>query len=161
MVAGMLSYPDYLAHIDADAHLLAAAAAKGRGSAVPGCPGWSVADLLDHVSRVHARSTDIVDRGLVDRWPPPRLRPDGADGLEWFRTGAHRMATVLAEADPAAPAVSFSKYGTVGFWIRRMAHETLVHRVDAEEARCAPRRSRGGTVAPEKVETRPGAGQLP
>lgn len=133
-VAGMLSYPEYLAHLDADAHLLAAAAAKGLSPEVPGCPGWTIVELVDHVARVHARSTDIAEQGLVDKWPQPRTRPATEDPISWFRGGAGRLSSALAAADPAAPAVTFARERTVGFWIRRMAHETLVHRVDAEQA---------------------------
>jgi uncharacterized protein (TIGR03083 family) len=130
----MLPYPEYLAHLDADAHLLAAAAAKGLMPPVPGCPGWTVADLVDHVTRVHASRTDIVEQGLVDRWPSPRPRPEAMDPIAWYREGANRLSEALAAADPAAPAKTFSREQTVGFWIRRMAHETLVHRIDAEQA---------------------------
>lgn len=130
----MLSHPQYLAHLDADSHLLAAAAAKGSGRDVPCCPGWSVTDLVDHVSQVYASRTDIVEQGLVDTWPPRRPRPAGVDSLEWFRAEAARLSAALAAADPAAPATTFADDKTVGFWIRRMAHETLVHRVDAEQA---------------------------
>jgi uncharacterized protein (TIGR03083 family) len=130
----MLPYPDYLAHLDADAHLLAAAASMGLSPLVPGCPGWTVADLVDHVTRVHASRTDIVEQGLVDRWPPARQLPEGLDPIAWYREGASRLSQALAAADPAAPAKTFSREQTVGFWIRRMAHETLVHRIDAEQA---------------------------
>jgi uncharacterized protein (TIGR03083 family) len=130
----MLSHTQYLAHLDADAHLLAAAAAKGFGRDVPCCPGWSVTDLVDHVSKVYASRTDIVERGLVDSWPPRRPRPADVDSLEWFRAEATRLSAALAAADPSGPAITFSHDRTVGFWIRRMAHETLVHRIDAEQA---------------------------
>lgn len=130
----MLAHSEYLAHLDADAHLLAAAAAQGLEPDVPNCPEWDVAALLDHVSVVHATRVDIVEQGLVNEWPPRRRLPDGIEPLEWYRAGAARLSSVLAAADPAAPAITFSHEQTVGFWIRRMAHETLVHRIDAEQA---------------------------
>lgn len=130
----MLSYPEYLAHVDADSHLLAAAAVRGLDVDVPCCPGWSVLDLLDHVSRVYSSRIDIVEQELVDRWPLRRPRPAEADPLEWFRAEAARLIAVLAAADPAAPAKSFARKQTVGFWIRRMAHETVIHRIDAEQS---------------------------
>lgn len=130
----MLSYSDYLAHIDADAHLLGAAAALGLKADVPCCPGWEVADLLRHITRVHASRVDIISQGLIDSWPPRRELPDGVEPLEWYRSVATEMSQVLAAADPAAPAMTHVRERTVGFWIRRMAHETLIHRVDAEQA---------------------------
>ena len=130
----MLSVAYYLAHLDADAHLLAAAAARGHDAVVPGCPTWTVADLLTHIAAVHCRSSDIVEQGLVARWPERARLPVGVDPLDWYRTEAGRLCRLLAAADPAAPAQTFSEEQTVGFWIRRMAHETVVHRVDAEQA---------------------------
>lgn len=130
----MLSYPEYLAHIDADAHLLGAAAALGLDADVPCCPGWTVAELLRHITRVHASRVDLISRGLVDRWPPRREPPDGVAPLEWYRSVASELSHVLAAADPVAPAITHVRERTVGFWMRRMAHETLVHRIDAEQA---------------------------
>lgn len=130
----VLAYPEYLAHIDADAHLLGAAAALGLDADVPCCPGWKVSELLRHITRVHASLVDIVSQGLVDRWPPRVEEPDGVEPLEWYRSVASELSRVLAEADPKAAAMTFVRERTVGFWIRRMAHETLVHRVDAEQA---------------------------
>jgi uncharacterized protein (TIGR03083 family) len=130
----MLDYGEYLAHLDADAHLLGAAAALGLEPEVPSCPGWTVADLLRHVTRVHASRVDIVSRGLVDGWPPRREPPAGIEPTAWYRSVASELSRVLAAADPTAPAITFVEERTVGFWMRRMAHETLVHRVDAEQA---------------------------
>jgi len=130
----MLSYPEYLAHLDADAHLLGAAAALGLEADVPCCPGWKVADLVDHITRVYVGKADIVAQGLADRWPSSHPHVEGMDPVGRYRAGASRLSEVLAAADPAAPAKTFSREQTVGFWIRRMAHETLVHRIDAEQA---------------------------
>jgi len=130
----MLSPTDFLAHLDADSHLLAAAAARGLAADVPGCPGWSVCDLLMHITRVHTEKADIVEGGHVNSWPPRPEPPQDVDPLDWYRSRADRLFRVLSAADPAAPAKTWADEQTVGFWIRRMAHETLVHRVDAEQA---------------------------
>lgn len=130
----MLSYSDYLAHLDSDSHLLAAAAALGLEADVPGCPGWNVRDLILHTAGVHIQKADIVEQGLVDEWAPRSTLPDGGDPLDWYRSGADRLYRVLAAADPAAPAKTWADEQTVGFWIRRMAQETVVHRIDAEQA---------------------------
>ncbi len=131
---GMLSFDDYLSHLDADSHLLTAAAVRGMGAAVPGCPGWDVRDLVVHIAKVHSQKADIVEQGLVDRWPDRRELPADVDPLEWYRSEASRLCRVLAAADPSAPATTWAEEQTVGFWIRRMAQETVVHRVDAEQA---------------------------
>ena len=130
----MLPMDQYLSHLDADAHLLAAAAARGLEATVPGCPDWSVADLVVHVAAVHSRTSDIVEQNLIASWPAQAQLPEGGDPLQWYRAAANRLSRILAGADPARPAKAFVDEQTVGFWIRRMAHETAVHRIDAEQA---------------------------
>jgi uncharacterized protein (TIGR03083 family) len=125
---------EYLAHLDADSHLLAAAAARGLEPAVPCCPGWTVRDLVVHMGEVISQKADLVAGGWADAWPTRNKLPEDADPLEWYRAEAGRLYEVLLAADPAAPASTFGRDKTVAFWHRRMAHETLVHRVDAEQA---------------------------
>jgi uncharacterized protein (TIGR03083 family) len=130
----MLTNAEYLAHLDADSHLLAAAAARGLEPDVPCCPGWKVRDLVTHVGEVISQKADIVAGGWADSWPARNKVPEGINPLEWYRKEAGRLYEVLLAADPTAPAVTFGSDKTVAFWIRRMAHETVVHRVDAEQA---------------------------
>lgn len=130
----MLQFDSYLAHLDADSHLLAAAGAKGLEPDVPCCPGWSVNDVVLHVAELHAHKADLINGGWVEESPPRPSLPDGMDPLEWYRRGAAHLYQALESADPSAPANTFGRDRTVGFWFRRMAHETLVHRVDAEQA---------------------------
>ncbi|MDJ0662983.1 MAG: maleylpyruvate isomerase family mycothiol-dependent enzyme [Acidimicrobiia bacterium] len=130
----MLSHTDFLAHLDADSHLLAAAAARGLEPDVPCCPGWTVRDLMVHIGEVVSQKADIVEGGWVDEWPPRNKLPEGVGPLDWYRREAARLYRVLSAADPIAPAKTWADEQTVAFWIRRMAQETLVHRVDAEQA---------------------------
>ncbi len=130
----MPSRDEFLAHLDADSHLLAAAAARGLDAAVPGCPGWTVRDLVVHMGEVISQKADLVAGGWADSWPPRNRLPDGVDPLDWYRREASRLYEVLAVADPDVPAMTFGADRTVAFWIRRMAHETVVHRIDAEQA---------------------------
>ena len=91
-------------------------------------------DLVVHMGEVISQKADLVAGGWADEWPPRNTLPEGADPLEWYRAEAARLYEVLQAADPAAPAATFGRDKTVAFWHRRMAHETLVHRVDAEQA---------------------------
>ncbi len=130
----MPTHQEFLAHLDADSHLLAAAAARGLEPDVPCCPGWTVHDLVAHMGYVISQKAEIVAGGWVDEWPPRTHLAEGADPLEWYRAESVRLYETLAAADPNAPAVTFGSDKTVAFWIRRMAHEAVVHRVDAEQA---------------------------
>jgi uncharacterized protein (TIGR03083 family) len=104
---------------------------------VPTCPGWTAADLVHHVTLLHG----WVGR-MVATLAPERLRreqsdvrlPDWPVVPAWFTLSGMRLADILAEADPNAPMYSWTPDRRVGFWIRRLLHETTVHRTDLEAA---------------------------
>jgi uncharacterized protein (TIGR03083 family) len=125
---------DYLSHVRADADRIAAVAEMGMDAAVPSCPGWTVRDLVAHTGVVYAHKTAIVRDGWVDEQPEP-IDPPSSGELAWFRETADEMMEVLAAADPATPAATwYPPDQSVGFWQRRMAHESVIHRLDAELA---------------------------
>lgn len=118
---------------------LADAAGADLAAPVPATPGWDTTELLRHVATVHSRACVVLRTGTMERptrengmLPEP---PDG-DALDWFRdTLATLVAELRAVDDPQRPVYSFSpSHRRAGFWPRRMAHETTVHRVDAEQA---------------------------
>ncbi|MFF2324392.1 MULTISPECIES: maleylpyruvate isomerase family mycothiol-dependent enzyme [unclassified Streptomyces] len=129
---------DHITSLTVEGQLLAAAAQEaGTAAPVPTCPGWQVRDLLRHTGTVHRWATAFVVEGHTAYHPDggePDL--DGPDLLAWFREG-HRL---LADALTAAPAglecwTFLPAPSPSAFWARRQAHETRIHRVDAESAR--------------------------
>ncbi len=61
--------------------------------------------------------------------------PAEADLLSWFRDGHAGLVTALAGADPGLVCWAFLPAPSAReFWARRQAHETAIHRVDAEQA---------------------------
>jgi uncharacterized protein (TIGR03083 family) len=106
---------------------------------VPAAPGWDTADLLRHVGLVHGRTSVILRTGTMER--PTRengMLPEAPDDgiLDWYRATLDELvADLRAIDDPDRPVYAFSPgHQRAGFWPRRMAHETTVHRVDAEQA---------------------------
>jgi uncharacterized protein (TIGR03083 family) len=132
---------DYLQALRDDGAALASAARQGLDPPVPACAGWTVADLVLHTGMVHRHKLEIVRGRLAappDPWPPPA--PARAELLGWYSQGLDELLTVLEAADPETPVWTFHRpEQTVGFWYRRMAQETAVHRVDAESAHGDPR----------------------
>jgi uncharacterized protein (TIGR03083 family) len=127
-----MNWDSYLEAIHRESAALAAAALLGLDPAVPSCPGWTVRDVVGHTGAVHRQKEQIVRERWKDGGP---TLPDPPDtGLvEWFREGSELLLETLAGADPALPVSSwYPADQSVGFWIRRMAHETAIHRVDAE-----------------------------
>ena len=101
-------------------------------AAVPTCPGWTVADLTRHVGTVYLHKVVAMREGAEPGdWPPKEIADEEPLALldRAYATLRHEFAT-RKPADPA-----WTWYGpdqTVGFWIRRMAQETVIHRIDAE-----------------------------
>jgi uncharacterized protein (TIGR03083 family) len=127
---------EYCAALRRDAtRLVEAAESAGLDRQVPTCPDWKVRDLLAHIGRVHRWAAANTARAPADGPAERRAyeMPPSADPLPWAREGAEIL---LAALDRPAddPAWSFIPPDTVGFWQRRQAHETAMHRVDAESA---------------------------
>jgi uncharacterized protein (TIGR03083 family) len=131
---------DYLQALRDDGVALAEAAGKGLDPPVPACTGWTVADLVLHTGMVHRHKLEILRGRLAgppDPWPPPA--PARADLLSWYSEGLEELLTVLEATDPETSVWTFHPSDqTAGFWYRRMAQETAVHRVDAQSAHGDP-----------------------
>ncbi|MEU4896922.1 maleylpyruvate isomerase family mycothiol-dependent enzyme [Streptomyces sp. NPDC044780] len=124
--------------LDREGRLLAAAAAAaGVDAPVPTCPGWRVRDLLEHLGGVHLWATRFVAEGLAERVPAPAAPElDEAGLVAWYRECHRALVDTLTAADPEVKCFTFLPAPSpLEFWARRQAHETAVHRVDAEAAR--------------------------
>ena len=127
----------YLTSLRADGDALVQAAAGVMDRPVPSCPGWVGRDVVAHTGRVHRLIGDRVRRGSRGEDDVERpVVPDGDAVVGWYRDGLDELLAVLAEADPDKPVWNWSSIwpDTAAFWPRRMAHETSVHRVDAQQA---------------------------
>jgi uncharacterized protein (TIGR03083 family) len=118
-----------------------AAERAGLHAAVPPCPPWQVRDLLRHTGYVHrwaARHIAECPDHILDGPPEDEILRGGApdpDLLAWFRAGYAALAETLATADPALECATFmAAPSALAFWARRQAHETAIHRADAESA---------------------------
>ncbi|MEV8531679.1 maleylpyruvate isomerase family mycothiol-dependent enzyme [Streptomyces sp. NPDC051211] len=129
---------EYVQTLEREGGLLAGAAERaGTDAPVPTCPGWRVADLLRHTGAVHRWATAYVAEGHPERLPfPEGPEFSGAELLTWFREGHADLVRVLSEAPADLQCWTFLPTAPtpLGFWARRQAHETAVHRLDAESA---------------------------
>lgn len=105
---------------------------------VPSCPDWTSDDLLWHLGRVQAFWARVVaDRLLTDDdvegLYEDLVRPSGRDGLlAFFQSSNAELLAALTAADPGQEAWTWHANHSVAWIARRMAHEALIHRVDAE-----------------------------
>jgi uncharacterized protein (TIGR03083 family) len=129
--------PDrYLALIAADGERLAAVAAGHLDDPVPTCPGWTVTDLVEHTGAVYHHKIACMELGRRPTEEEYSRGPDeGGDLLDWFRAAHARLLAELGARSPESAAYTwYPPEQDVAFWLRRMAQETVVHRVDAEAA---------------------------
>ncbi|MCE6993552.1 maleylpyruvate isomerase N-terminal domain-containing protein [Saccharothrix sp. S26] len=118
--------------VEAEALAVAAAAAPPDRD-VPACPGMTVGDLLVHIGSIHRLVATWIARGA--RPAGAGFSPGDADPVDWYRAGVASLLAVLDPGRAAEPAATWCPWDrTLGFWLRRMAHETAVHRVDAQAA---------------------------
>jgi uncharacterized protein (TIGR03083 family) len=144
---------EHIAALQRDGEQLAAAAEQaGLDAAVPSCAPWRVADLLRHIGYVHQWAAGyIIERHT--KFQPGRSSeaelltagPADADLLGWYRAGHARLVTALTEAHPELACWYFLPAPSPrAFWARRQAHETAIHRADAELA--------GGQMTPFRAD---------
>jgi uncharacterized protein (TIGR03083 family) len=149
---GLVEVAAHIEALDRNGKLLADAADRaGLQAKVPSCPGWQVRDLMRHQGYVHRWATRYVVEQLPE-WVP-RLteaeilagEPPDSELAAWFREGHTALVEALRNADPDLSCYAFLPAPSPrAFWARRQAHETTIHRVDAELA--------GGEVTPISPE---------
>ena len=108
-------------------------------SHVPSCPAWTVADLVRHLGSVYRRYRVNTATGSADEPWPPLIIPDDAPQdfdervVAWYGSELAQLDAHLDALDPDAPAWNPAPQPRVAsFWHRRAAHETAVHRWDAQ-----------------------------
>ncbi len=101
---------------------------------VPTCPDWTVADLTRHVGQVYLHKVELLRHGKQpDQWPPAEF--EQTDPVQLLDRGYNALTAEFAARKPSdATSTWYEPDQTVGFWIRRMAQETVIHRIDAELA---------------------------
>lgn len=144
----MMEIPEHIEALGLEGErMAAAAAAAGPDAKVPTCPDWTVRELVHHQGGVHrwaatyvreARMEPIDDEleVVVGGWP------SDAELIPWFREGHRDLVAVLQAAPADLECFTFLRAPSpLAMWARRQAHETAIHRVDAESAA-------GGGVTP-------------
>jgi uncharacterized protein (TIGR03083 family) len=128
-----LSHATYIEHVQADGERLAAVAERGLDPPVPSCPGWTVRDVVEHLAVVFLHKVACIgDKKFPEPWPPER---GDQPTIPYYRAALDQLLQELTSRDEHEYAETWWwDERTVGFWGRRMAHETAIHRVDVELA---------------------------
>lgn len=134
---GNMKITEYIDAVETAGSALAeAAATAGPDAEVPTCPGWRVRDLLRHTSMVHRWATETVVRPRATYEPgAAETELDGEELLAYYREGHTGLVAALRGAPEDLECWTFLPApSSLAFWARRQAHETTVHRADAESA---------------------------
>jgi len=133
-----LDYATYVEHVREDGARLADAARADLATDIPTCPGWTMRDLVSHVAEVYEHKIACTTLGRApEPWPPEW--PADRDPVDWLADAYGRLLEMFERSEPGTPSATWwPPDQTVGFWARRMAHETAVHRTDAELATGTP-----------------------
>jgi uncharacterized protein (TIGR03083 family) len=99
---------------------------------VPSCPEWTVGDLVQHVGAVYLHKVATLRDGATpSEWPPAGLNDEEPVAL-LDRAYAELMAELGRHGPEEFSPTWYEPDQSVAFWIRRMAQETVIHRIDAE-----------------------------
>ena len=125
--------------IKREGEALIASAEDAPEARVRACPEWTTTDLAIHATGVHRRVAHwcTIRATKPERWPDHEPS-DPAAPWAWCREGLDIVVDALAAIDPNDSVWSWTDQRNGGFYHRRMLHETVVHRWDAQDASSTP-----------------------
>jgi uncharacterized protein (TIGR03083 family) len=108
--------------------------AAGWRAPVPGCPDWSLADLVRHLAEVQFFWAWVVRTRAQDPsgHRPPEHRPE-EELLGFAAACSADLETALDGTDPAEPVWTWAPRRDVAWVLRRQTHEAVVHTADVEQ----------------------------
>jgi uncharacterized protein (TIGR03083 family) len=131
----LIDYGRLLNAIGVEIEVLLSAAEGSRPELpIPACPGLTLGETVRHVGSTYRMALTWMRTGQrPGSW---QCRPVDEHGrFEYARSGAAALVAELAAHDPAETCATWWPADqTYGFWRRRMAHETAIHRMDVQEA---------------------------
>ena len=139
---------EHITVVGREAELFAEAAREGGLEPdIAGCPGWNMRDLVRHLSEIHLWAAAIVAKRTSKLWPDdisehteswPDLAvfwPNDSDLIDWYLKTNANLVQSLESASPDDYLPTFLPAPSpLAMWARRQAHETAMHRFDAQSA---------------------------
>ena len=122
-----VEFKELLVAVEQAGRSLIDSAEKDLDAIVPTCPEWNNLELLNHMKMVwwFAASQIAAGNEYERTVPSDEMKNSPLEQLE------HLLDTFQIN-DFSSPCWSWTTNRTVGFWVRRMAHENTVHNWDTE-----------------------------
>ncbi|GAA3654769.1 MDMPI-like protein [Lentzea atacamensis] len=103
---------------------------------VPACPGLNLGETVRHVGSGYRIALAWIRLGRkpeAGEWQ--EFPADGEDPLDFMRSGAEAVIEELSAHEENEPCATWwPVQQNYGFWRRRLAHETTLHRMDIQGA---------------------------
>jgi uncharacterized protein (TIGR03083 family) len=108
--------------------------AASADAPVPTCPGLTIGETARHVGSVYRMVRSWLTKGARPAEWQQEPRP-GESVVDFLWEGHRALLAEMRAHDPEESASTWWPADpTCGFWCRRMAHETTVHRIDVQDA---------------------------
>ena len=127
--------------------LASAAQRAGLDAPIRWCPGWDMRELLRHLSEIHLWAASAVARRAIGEgasflasleaaWPDLAIFwPEDDDLIDhYLATNANLVRELEAAPTDLDTWTFLPSPSPRQMWARRQAHETAIHRIDAESA---------------------------
>lgn len=129
------SYAELTASIRREGQAIIAAAQLGLDVPVPTCGDWQLPDLLVHVASVYRRAAKVVEERATAKVDFIPIEEPVSDPVGQLEDMLDELVHALSDVDADTEMWNWSPGPQVAaFWARRMAHESAVHRYDAQRA---------------------------
>ncbi len=137
---------EHITAVEREAKLFAEAAERGGLEVdIPTCPDWNMRDLVRHLGEIHLWAAAHVAQRATKMWVDdlselsgywPDLAvfwPDDGELVGWYLETNANLVNALESAPLDLDCRTFLPAPSpLAMWARRQAHETAVHRFDAE-----------------------------
>jgi uncharacterized protein (TIGR03083 family) len=128
------AYSELVTAVRREGEGIVTAAGMGFDADVPACEDWNMTALVRHIGMVFTNVTRIVSTRATEQ-PERGEFPDG-EPIEVFSHLLDELVAALSDCAADTPVWNWAatEPDVALFWARRMAHESSVHRFDAQAA---------------------------
>ena len=136
--------PDLLASLAVEAGRVADVDPDSLDRPVPWTDSWTVGEVVGHLGEIHRWATALcTEPGSTIRRRDLEPAPGGPAVVSWYAAGLAPMLSAFEGTSPDTVVHTWAGWQPRRWWLRRLAHETALHRWDVEAAGTGAHATRG------------------